>query len=183
MGQYYKIAFKTGDNKAVVNDRKYTGSDYIMAKLMEHSYLGNTLCKAVANVLTEGKTRLAWIGDYAEDDEVKAATNGELDMKEVWDTEHGHEFKKRDFDYSHKFLVNHTKGVYISLDDYVAKSRSEWRICPFSLLTAIGNGRGGGDYYGENEDRVGTWAWDEISIEDREPEGLEKHDIVFNEDR
>ena len=40
---------------------------------------------------------------------------------------------------------------------------------PLSLLTAEGNGRGGGDYNGPNMDMVGTWARDVISMENEAP--------------
>ena len=39
------------------------------------------------------------------------------------------------------------------------------------LLTAEGNGRGGGDYNGPDLELVGTWARDVISVEGLVPEG------------
>ena len=33
---------------------------------------------------------------------------------------------------------------------------------PIPLLTAIGNGKGGGDYHGSCMDKIGYWACDEI---------------------
>ena len=53
--------------------------------------------------------------------------------------------------------MNHTKKVYV---------KKNGRFHPLSLLTAEGNGSGGGDYYGPNIDMVGTWARDIISMED-----------------
>ena len=85
MGQYYKVVFKTGDSTtATVNKRKYKGGDYVFAKLMEHGYLENNLCKAVAAMLAKGKTRLAWVGDYSEDDELRSITTEDLNYDMVW---------------------------------------------------------------------------------------------------
>lgn len=48
MGQYYKLIVK--DDKGIrYNDRKVAGCGYIMAKLMEHSWMGNALCDSVSN--------------------------------------------------------------------------------------------------------------------------------------
>lgn len=184
MGQYYRVAFKkVSDDITVINDRKVEGCDYVMAKLMEHSWLKNDLCMAIANVLSHGKCRLAWIGDYAEDEELSEICNNELTMEEVWGKKHNNVLKKVNFDYHHKFLVNHTKGVYISFDKYIKTFDDEWRICPFSFLTAIGNGRGGGDYSGINMELIGTWAWDELEITSKSPrgKGMKLIDITFNE--
>ena len=54
---------------------------------------------------------------------------------------------------------------------------------PVSLLTAIGNGLGGGDYcYAEQRNDVGIWALDLISIEDEEPQGYWKSYVYFKEE-
>jgi len=185
MGQYYKVAFKReGDNAATVNDRKYKGGDYVFAKLMEHGYLENNLCKAVAIILQRGKTRLAWVGDYSEDDELRSITTEDLNYDMVWgEHEYGHVLPAPRFSYKGKYLVNYTKGVYISFDKWVAsyKGDNNWPICPFAVLTAIGNGRGGGDYEGTEMDLVGAWAWDEIAITKKIPEGFKLLDFHFEE--
>ena len=33
------------------------------------------------------------------------------------------------------------------------------------MLTALGNGQGGGDYRGKEEEKIGAWAGDWISVE------------------
>jgi hypothetical protein len=184
MGQYYKVAFKReGDRTATVNDRKYKGSDYVFAKLLEHGYLENKFCKAVAAMLAKGKTRLAWVGDYSEDDELRKITTEDLNYDMVWgDRDNFHEFPLSRFGYKGKYLVNWTKGVYISFDLWKKHyEKDEWPLCPFAILTAIGNGRGGGDYDGTEMDRVGEWAWDEISIEKKPPVGFKLLDFCFKE--
>ena len=44
-----------------------------------------------------------------------------------------------------------------------------WTIHPLPILTCIGNGRGGGDYYGTNMDMVGAWAMDRITFTEEWP--------------
>lgn len=186
MGQYYFVAFKRGDGNVVVNERKFKNSEYVGAKLMEHSYIGNWFCNSVlADIAKNGKTRIAWVGDYAEDEEIREITNGDLCFKDVWgDHDNPHRFGGHVFGYRGKFLVNHSKRKYVSFDGVMKFAKREglrWPINPLPLLTAIGNGRGGGDYSGENESLVGTWAWDEISVEKSIPAGYEPEDAFFKE--
>ena len=184
MGQYYKIALKRNGENLIVNDRKVKGCDYMGAKLMEHSYLGNRVCDAVSGMIHNHPSKVAWIGDYADDgDEVSQATEGDVSYEKVWhdDVDNSYEFDFCEFDYARKFLVNHTKKVCISFDKWLAASDNRWPIYPVSLLTAIGNGRGGGDYCGNAMARIGSWVWDEIEITDSQPEGYEVLDFVFNE--
>ena len=188
MGQYYKIAFKHDGMCAVVNDRKIEGEGYIAAKLLEHSWLGCDIADAVAYEMYKNPMHLAWVGDYADDgDEVEAATNGDISYKGVWiDDDSKHEFSTHgnDFDYSGKWLVNHSKRLAMSFDKYIEESKTMGvTIAPFPLLTAIGNGRGGGDYGDEYPcyDEVGTWVWDLISIEDVKPDGYGEFNVVFKE--
>ena len=169
MGQYYHIIIKTPDNKIHYNDRTVKGEGYIMAKLMEHSYKETYLMKSVANVLSNGKCRLIWCGDYAEPKEIRMVSKHKASYKRAWVNDKSQEtydttiLTNKKFDFHHKFFVNHTKKIYVTFDDY-KKDKYGWSICPISLLTAIGNGRGGGDYHGLNDDKVGSWAWDEVSV-------------------
>jgi hypothetical protein len=188
MGQYYKIVFKHNGGSVVVNDRKIEGDGYILAKLLEHSWLGCDIADAVAYEMYKNPMQLAWIGDYADNgDEVEVITNGDISYEEVWgndDSKHVFPAYKNDFDYSGKWLVNHDKKLAMSFDKYIAESKTKYgTIAPFPLLTAIGNGRGGGDYRDEYPcyDEVGTWAWNSISIEDAKPDGYEEFSVVFKE--
>ena len=56
------------------------------------------------------------------------------------------------------------------------------KIHPLPLLTCEGNGRGGGDFSGENE-FVGSWARDVVSIEFDAPEGFTEIFPNFREKR
>ena len=57
-----------------------------------------------------------------------------------------------------------------------------WMIHPLSLLTASGNGRGGGDYRGHNKHLVGLWAGDVISSDSKVPQGYEEITPDFREE-
>jgi hypothetical protein len=185
------------NGQVISNDRKYTGSDYVMAKLMEHSYIGNWLLDSVAAAIYKENcehnepVRLAWVGDYADadnDKEVSNITNGELTYDNVWGEKTltpNHVFNRvKHFGYHKRFLVNLDKKLYISFDWYLKYAKENHKytdliINPISLLTAIGNGRGGGDYSGTHEDLVGSWAWDRITINDKAPVGFTELKITF----
>jgi hypothetical protein len=202
MGQYYKLAIMTADGEIRRNDRKYVDSDYVMGKLLEHGYLHNWLCYSVAKGLENGSIkRLAWVGDYAEEDEMREITKGDVSYAMIWGDESVGEDKDygrapeiilplvKRFSYKGKYLLNHTKKVYMSFDEYTAAHNAHenaekgWEISPFTILTAIGNGRGGGDYGGDCQEAVGTWAWDEIGIAKKIPDGYTKVLYPFHEDR
>ena len=54
--------------------------------------------------------------------------------------------------------------------------RWDFHIHPLPLLTAVGNGRGGGDYRGyENKSMVGYYAGDVIEISEEIPDGYSDH--------
>ena len=189
MGQYYHVAVKIGDEKAFVNEREIKNQGYIMAKLLEHSYMRHPLCMCVAKLLSENKARIAWIGDYAEDDEIIDITNGELNYKAVWDANTKYVFDEvEEFDWSGLALVNYSKKEFVNIDEYARNSENGgWCICPIPLLTAIGNNRGGGDYRdgGTCYELVGTWAWDELKLVQAKsvPVGFKKLDVYFRERR
>jgi hypothetical protein len=142
-------------------------------KLMEHSYLKNKMMLCVEALLIEGgewhKTPIVWAGDYSD------AVRGDLNYYDMCSsTDEGEHIAKelipkpltakqaKEF----RFIVNHTKGQFV--DKKKIKSSDGWQIHPLSLLTSSGNGRGGGDFRGENK-FVGTWAADVISVEKEIP--------------
>ena len=209
MGQYYNAVIVRGNNKTVYpthvkpNDKtdlskfndwereqiKKTGSYYMCCKLLEHGYWGNPYTDGVATeLLTPG--RIAWVGDYVEQNELPD-TFGEDDYEEFIVTEPENE----DF-LKGKYLINHTKKEYISCDEFKEANKwqekytdmdgknHEYTMCyhPLALLTAAGNGRGGGDYYGKNKESIGVWKFDEISVSDIEPTDFQKKQFVFEPD-
>jgi len=188
MGQYYSVAFKQ-EGAVKVSSRRVRGKGYMMAKLLEHSYLENSFCKAVAKAIFGKPARIAWVGDYAEEDEVTGLTKGDVTYADVWGTEDKeaddrYEFAPAGrFSYRGKWLVNHDKKVCISFDAWKKGygDENDWPIFPLSLLTAIGNGRGGGDYGGNAMARIGTWTWDLVEITKTKPAGYEVLDFTFHE--
>ena len=78
-----------------------------------------------------------------------------------------------------RFIVNHTKKEFV--DKTKVPSVDGWQIHPLSLLTSAGNGRGGGDFRNENE-FVGTWGTDVISVEKEIPADFKEIIPNFKED-
>lgn len=190
MGQYYYPVSLTSDKKRV---KGYVKSHDIMwrfkredgsfvtlgtgLKIMEHSYIGNKMMLCVERLLIPGgewhKTPIVWAGDYAEPEEETGLTLHEMAERAV-DGEHvsvkyipkpltAKEAKE------FRYIVNHTKGEFV--DKQSVPSYGGYKIHPLSLLTAEGNGGGGGDFRGSNR-KVGSWARDVISMEKEVPKGF-----------
>ena len=160
MGQYYK---PTSVDKM---ESLYSHDYGSMSKLMEHSYIGNDFVSIAQYMLTpEGdwyKNRFVWAGDYA--DEEPSGSNLFTLAKEIQI-----KFKHAENNLPNgRYIVNHTKKEYVD-KDIVPKDTEGWSVHPLPLLTCEGNGRGGGDYRLDNE-HTGTWARDQISIEEKAPE-------------
>ena len=195
MGQCYRQALRQDgqtrlfscqyakkDNNSWNNYQNYNG-----LKLMEHSWLKNPFLMAMTKQLYNHKGKLVWCGDYADEPD---------DFKDISWTSYDEIYKCNDdrveilpndgdFDYTHKYLLNMTKKVYVDFDLYISKcDNNGWIVHPLSLLTAVGNGRGGGDYYNEYPDAylVGSWAGDELKVVDKVPAGYELEDVRFIED-
>ena len=192
MGQYYNVVIgSTKTNKTFVYNVR-VGGQWNGAKLLEHSYWENDLLNAVCARLRKYKTRVAWVGDYAEDEELRNL-NIPLDMEHIW----GERANVRSFDIvpfnldNVKYLVNFSKNEFVDLKDYFDRSKFKWSdtddsyccIHPLSLLTAVGNDRGGGDYHsgGSCFELVGTWAWDVLALSNSIPEDCEQLDVCFKE--
>lgn len=188
MGQYYKPVnvdtkdwLYTHDYKqrwVRPDDKKvfYFGQGL---KLMEHSYIGNKFMNAVETLLIpQGewyKARIVWAGDYADHEKGYAKRKEgdneyDVNLYDISDNE-GKKLQPKSVNVHKKyhFLVNHTKKVFIDLNKIKAdRDNTGFKIHPLSLLTAEGNGRGGGDFHKE-DNRIGTWARDSISLEETAP--------------
>ena len=198
MGQYYRPVIgsvDTGDNADITfYDRSIEGTDeYVMAKLIEHSWWDSPTCNAVARIIYNNPQRVAWVGDYAEYDDIALhkATNLEFNPTVAWCINEQCLVKLPDpgnFTLDGKYFVNHDKGSYIDLNAYKTASTFHAYWCdedmtmhPIPLMTAIGNGRGGGDYddYNLNSDKVGSWTWDVIEVTDSPPSEYKVLDVCF----
>lgn len=186
MGQYYMPVSLTSDKQNVKSyvyshhiTSRYKGYDGKMhtsgqgLKLMEHSYLKNKMMLCVEALLIEGgewhKTPIVWAGDYS--DHVR----NEMNYYDMCDSTDEGEHVARELipkpltakqQKEFQFIVNHTKKEFV--DKKKVPNVDGWQIHPLSLLTSSGNGRGGGDFRGDN-DFVGTWAADVISVEKEIP--------------
>lgn len=196
MGQYYHQITETLDENGnlvtkIYNTQTISKSemksydDYNGLKLMEHSWWRNDFCTRLASTLLNKPTRLAWVGDYSEEEDWKERG---YEPKEAWVDENDYSYPpKVNFDMdSVKYLVNVDKKEFVDLKKYKEKcDRNGWCIFPISLLTALGNGRGGGDYHDCHPcyESVGAWAWDRIFItNDNIPNDYIELEVIFNED-
>jgi hypothetical protein len=175
MGQYYNVVFlaeKEENKKEFI--RVFMNCWHGM-KLIEHSYLKNDFVNAIEYLLSpEGsfyKSRIVWAGDYA-DTEIDSTEN----LHNIANNEPQKEYiPKNIISNEYKYIINHTKKQYIDKSNYKLYH-------PLPLITAEGNGCGGGDYYGINEDKIGAWSRDVISIDKELPEEYIKFEYKFELD-
>lgn len=203
MGQYFTALVERADSIKIYRYRGYM-------KLTEHSWISNEFTDAILqDIWYDGPARIAWIGDYADnytfcpagmkeedylqryeaawnDSETITKPNGKPKRVEhvtvLSQEDYQKEFGKEDL--KDLCLVNLTKKRFMSFADYIAydveKRRSS--LFPLSLLTAVGNGQGLGDYAGSCMKSVGSWAFDEINLvlDDEVPADFEKEqDVQF----
>jgi len=186
MGQYYKPICLTSFEWLYSHEYNHNG-----LKLMEHSWIGNDFTGVIMKLLTKGekwyKGRIVWAGDYSskiyEEENLYSMAYDEDDKEGV------KLFKKinpkpcmPDEEQKRAIIVNHSKKEYVRIED-CKPQKDGWIINPLPLLTALGNGGGGGDYAGSCMNFVGRWAFDEISIEFDEKEliGFKKITTIFDE--
>lgn len=176
MGQYYRtVNLKTME---WLHSHDY-GS---FLKLTEHSWIGNNFVGAAMTLLTFGnrwyKSPIVWAGDYYGDRgkeiDYYDKVEDEKQLKDIKSMTEKRQLKA--------ILVNHTKKQYVLYNQ--VKDNDGWRKNPLPILTALGNGRGGGDYSSNNPDfdKVGIWARDILSIEFSIPKEYEQLKVDFYEE-
>lgn len=205
MGQYYKPVLITSDGRFLsINSHAFDNG----AKLTEHSWISNDYVNAVYSLIYKSPKRVAWIGDYAEQE---YETCGEAytqampfeQFQKYYELAWGEErtelasglFSKRDLtvlDYDTKgmFLVNHDKRVCIDMTVFIQENTTKggswdgWCMNPLPLLTACGNGRGGGDYHEGHigYENIGIWAFECLEYTNKAPDGYAEEKFYFNED-
>lgn len=194
MGQYYMAYVRNGGESRVycpqnaiyltrnglasaaeIGERKTEGfwDDFSGLKLKEHSWMPNRFCNGVLEQIWDNPSRVAWVGDYADETYDFDGRYTEDVYNEVWNfdtSDNEMPFDRMPHVHQMGMLVNRTKGVCLDLADYADVSTfaptwdegGVWCFHPLPLLTCIGNGRGSGDYHGTNMGKVGSWAMDEI---------------------
>jgi len=182
MGQYFKAVVlgnepKDGEQE-VVKSWVYSHEYDNGLKLMEHSYQGNTYVSTFEKELTRRgtnyKSRVVWAGDYADvEPGVKIIQEGKEYDANLYSLCHdGNEVKpKVGNTKDYPYILNHSKKLFV--DKNKVPEIQDWegtKIHPLPLLTCEGNGQGGGDFRGEDENEiVGSWARDVISVEKENP--------------
>lgn len=203
MGQYYYPTLIDEDKKLhVFYSHQYDNG----LKLMEHSYVGNNFVNAVVSQIVDNPMKVAWIGDYSNDwggdpYEEKLPRKEFMPLYRCVMARKKYEHPepiRQDIESISGYLVNHTQKLVLDLKAYVVanKWREAWKdrltgeieeydmcVHPLPLLTACGNGRGGGDYYDchPDYDKVGTWAFDRIQLITEKPDGYAEVTYHFTE--
>ena len=197
MGQYYRPMVICGNKVKVFRSFDYDNGQ----KLLEHSYLGNELMNAVFAEIHNNPAKVAWMGDYADNmlgDPYEKKMDPDRFMKMYKRAWNARKFTVIEpLKYEHGgYLVNHTQKIFIDLGKFEDKTGwyEEWKdlrgkmhkdrfaINPLSLLTACGNGRGGGDYHEEHPGYkdVGTWAFDKIEFSEEKPKDYTEKEYFFS---
>jgi hypothetical protein len=190
MGQYFKPVNIT--KKEWLYSHDYNNG----LKLMEHSWIGNNFVQTVESLLTPGNSwsgdRIVWSGDYAEDLKLLVDKEGVNIYSLCSLCSDESEFSKLKFknikpegvvklDKSYRYIVNIDKGMFVDKKK-VPKSENGWQIHPLPLLTSQGNGKGGGDFYGDDDKNiVGSWAGDRIVVSATKPDSNYNYtELSFN---
>lgn len=181
--QYFNPVIKT-ENDIVMFDPDIN-VDYYPSPLMAHAWWNSDDVGYVVNSLYHTPSKVAWVGDFTDSEETKEITDTD-DIYELafWEDEKPEikAIEESKLLLSGKFLVNHTKKVYLDCDAYQKRSIDKNGRCihPLPILTAIGsNELFHGDYQGINADVVGNWCWDTISVEDSIPVGYKPVEYTF----
>ncbi len=169
MGQYYRAYLeKEKDNYEVL--KAATGS-----KLMEIALIERDFTSYVMTRLLDSPHLTAFIGDYAgyQDDAFGPFSHDEymLRYRRTWkEKKEIDSIPRLSKEIEKAFILNNTKKSFLSMERY---SENAWLdgwgryIHPLVILTACGNGRGGGDYHVSCcslKKLVGAWAFDEIMV-------------------
>lgn len=210
MGQYYyALTIDRNGEVSLFEPGKFDN----MLKLMESSWIGNSFPNAVYSSILRHPQRVAWIGDYSDEggpegnpgvmpmDEFLEYFNTAWERMEQTSFKPCRRFNARNFSQrdlglvdentTGTYLVNHSKGVFLDMGKYISNStviEGSFAGCcanPLPLLTACGNGKGGGDF--RESDRnvgfkdVGIWAFDTLEYVAERPEGLKEIMFMFLE--
>lgn len=202
MGQYYYPTILRKNNKRFYSEEFYSHDYDSGLKLTEHSYCGNHFVETVMAQLLNNPGRLAWIGDYHEEGDFAELNPGlpksiEKRFYKHYESEHDYCAGKHVSHYSKpeevkerqgRFILNHDKKCYIDMEKYEKDNLTfgeddDQCFHPIPLLTAVGNGRGGGDFSGVGEEDVGSWAGDLLEVRNAKPKGYRNvtEDIQFQE--
>jgi hypothetical protein len=171
MGQYWRAIILGADGIYMWVDPTAFGEG---AKMIEHCYVSSKCVQTVVRQISSdglGPSRVVWAGDYADKEDAEdaeprddaASATPAADAENLYTMAEAKEPYFPQFLYTRHFtyIVNHTKQQFVTV------GRTD-RYHPLPILTAEGNGRGGGDWKGDGP--VGSWARDVISAETERPD-------------
>ena len=163
MGQYYVPVIRRNDTL----EKGYSYNFGNGLKLLEHSYIGNNFVNVIANEIVEKPAKLYWVGDYSEPSDFKSEEEFNLIYKFAQEGNRT-TIKNPDEKFAWNedwYFISNTKKEYLLMP-----KPGDFVFSPIPLLTAIGNGRGGGDYFREDmRGLAGYWAGDEVLLSKRAP--------------
>jgi len=175
MGQYYKVIILSDNKikKEIIRAWLCPYSYMNGSKLMEHSYIGNNYIQALEHLISpEGMfymSRIVWAGDYADEEEDMTSNLYSICI----DKPNLQLYPNSGDTTCYHYIINHTQKLYID-KEYIGQSD----IHPLPLLLSEGNGRGGGDYDGNNIELCGTWVKNIISFEKEFP--IDYDELICN---
>ena len=191
MGQYYKPCVLADKSEDTQNEKvlawMYSHNYGNGLKLMEHSWMRNDFVNTFEKLLSPrgqfAKKRIVWAGDYADGEAGLTYQNQEgrpqeVNLYELCEDNNQIEPKKVNRS-RYQFIFNHTTKQFVDktkvpvTDYWTDKNGKKWpfTIHPLPLLTCEGNGRGGGDFRGDEKGQVGVWARHSISVGNKVPKG------------
>lgn len=181
MGQYYKACF-ISEKKDKVKEYFDSWDTNNGTKLMEHSYIGNHFVMNVTYEMINSPKRLVWAGDYGDDVVEKNNYYMLCDNANKVETLYEIEMMKRALD-ANTIYINHDKKEWFDLKKQTIPDIRGWGgiAHPLPILTADGNGRGGGDYDGAHMELVGTWKGDLIEVSNTIPGNYKEIEPWFTE--
>lgn len=182
MGQYYIVANM---------DKEEYMESHNFVKLMEWSYNRNPLILTMEELMAKEwrGDRVYVIGDYADGEQDLSNVEVIRELEKEVNLQDSQEnslymyiynrFNKREYDdeivNDYRYIYNHNTKEYIDMehcplvkDMGAFEDHGKWyhaTIAPLSLMISLGNGLGGGDYWGNNSQFVGSWAKDTASLE------------------
>ena len=204
MGQYYiATVIDESDNIETLHPHDFDNG----AKLMEFSLCGNLFVNAVLSLIHNKRAKVAFIGDYADEPfgdsedfytSVMPKETYERYYQAAWSGYEKLKLRKYHIPESSKtlletdtfgtYLVNHDRGEYIDIAAYIKASKvfqwnHWWAINPLPLLTACGNGLGGGDFNSRyiGSENVGLWAFATLEYTSLIPLEYKQVSFVFKE--
>lgn len=185
MGQYYKTVNVT--KQQTIKNRgniKLTEGTFVKHHQKGGDIVGLLLDESSSKILSEKYPKFPfgiWNNDvvihagdyYDEQDFVPEQYKGKHNLYNLADdifskpeNYNSRSYLNRTLINKNLFLLNYSKKEFVSLRNYLSQyfKQDEYSdICnPLILLIAAGNQRGSGDFYGNDEEMVGSWIGDQI---------------------